>query len=48
LQDFFAIVGIILGVVALATNYWIMEKVPSLGITLETTNGTIFTTGNAM
>jgi hypothetical protein len=35
----FAFIGVILGVIALATNYWTMENVPSSGMAMS--NGTM-------
>ncbi len=36
----FAMIGVILGVVALSTNYWTMEHVISPGMPMQTPNGT--------
>ncbi len=38
---FFAFVGVILGVVALATNYWTVERVVTPGTAVPTINGTL-------
>jgi hypothetical protein len=37
----FAFSGVILGVVALSTNYWTMETVVSPGMPMQTSNGTM-------
>jgi hypothetical protein len=37
----FAFIGVILGVVALSTNYWTMETVVSPGMPMQTSNGTM-------
>jgi hypothetical protein len=37
----FAMIGVVLGVVALATNYWTMESVVSPGMPMPTANGTM-------
>ena len=41
----FAIIGVVLGVVALATNYWTMESVPS-GMPVPSPNGTMMMNNN--
>jgi hypothetical protein len=43
---FFAFVGVILGVVALATNYWTVERVVTPGTAVPTINGTLLMNGN--
>ena len=42
---FFAIVGVVLGVVALGTNYWTLENISTPATAVPTPNGTIFTGG---
>lgn len=37
----FAFLGVILGVVALATNYWTMENMPPPGMPMPMVNGTM-------
>jgi hypothetical protein len=37
----FAMISVILGVVALSTNYWTMESVVTPGMPMQTPNGTI-------
>jgi len=37
----FAMIGVILGIVALCTNYWTMENVMSPGMPMPTPNGTV-------
>ncbi len=37
----FAFICLILGVVALATNYWTMENIASPGMPMHTSNGTV-------
>lgn len=37
----FAFIGVILGVVALATNYWTMENIPTPGMQMQAPNGTM-------
>jgi hypothetical protein len=37
----FAFLGVILGVIALCTNYWTMENVGTPGMPMQTANGTI-------
>jgi len=41
----FAMIGVILGVVALATNYWTMEFVGSSAMPMQTPNGTMMMNG---
>ena len=38
---FFSIIGVILGVVALGTNYWTITNVGNEGVVMQTTNGTV-------
>jgi hypothetical protein len=40
---FFAFVGVILGVVALSTNYWTLENYVTPGTAVPTSNGTVLT-----
>jgi len=42
----FAMIGVILGVVALATNYWTMEHMVSPGMPIQTPNGTMIMNEN--
>ena len=37
----FAFISVILGVIALATNYWTMGTVGSPGMPMQTSNGTV-------
>lgn len=37
----FAFICVILGVVALGTNYWTMMNVPGVGMPMQTSNGTV-------
>ena len=37
----FAMLGVILGVVAMATNYWTVQNIPSSGMPMQTSNGTM-------
>jgi len=37
----FAFIGVILGVVALATNYWTMENMATPGMSMQAPNGTM-------
>ena len=37
----FAMLGVIVGVVALATNYWTIENVDSPGMPMQGVNGTV-------
>jgi hypothetical protein len=37
----FAFLGVIIGVVALATNYWTMENMVSPGMAMQSPNGTM-------
>jgi len=43
---FFVCVGVILGVVALSTNYWTLEHYAIPGTAVATPNGTVLTSGN--
>ncbi len=43
---FFSFVGVILCVIALATNYWTVENVDLRSKPVQTLNGTIFATRN--
>jgi hypothetical protein len=43
---FFAFVGVVLGVVALSTNYWTIQQFSTPGTALQTPNGTFFTGEN--
>jgi hypothetical protein len=40
---FFVFVGVILGVVALSTNYWTLENYVTQGTAVPTLNGTVLT-----
>lgn len=42
----FAFVGVVLGVVALATNYWTIENYVTPGTAVNTPNGTLLTNEN--
>jgi ABC-type transporter Mla subunit MlaD len=44
---FFAFVGVVLGVVALATNYWTVENVFTPGKAVTMQNGTMFMNENS-
>ena len=46
LAAFFAFVGVILGVIALATNYWTVENYVMPGTAVQTPNGTFLTNEN--
>ena len=37
----FAMMAVILGVVAMATNYWTVQNIPSPGMPMQTSNGTV-------
>jgi len=43
---FFAMVGVILGAVALGTNYWTVENFVTPGMAEPMSNGTVFVPGN--
>jgi len=43
---FFAFMGVILGVIALATNYWTIETVAPSSMAIQTPNGTILMNEN--
>jgi hypothetical protein len=43
---FFAFVSVILGCVALGTNYWTLENYVVPGTAVQTPNGTLLTNGN--
>jgi hypothetical protein len=42
---FFAMVGVVLGVVALATNYWTLENISTPNQAVPILNGTLVTSG---
>lgn len=46
LATFLAFIGVVLGVVALATNYWTLAQVVVPGTALPTANGTFLTNEN--
>lgn len=41
IEEIFVMMTVVLGVVAMATNYWTVQNISSLGMNMQTSNGTV-------